>query len=171
MKKSVCTLTLVIAGLFLVTSVSFAQGLSGRFVVKSVWGHYLQAHKDNGEMHASNDNIGSEETWYIVPVDVAHSIYALQNASNGRYMSKKTNGCAPADSIALTASEKWTFISGVQYGVLNGFAFKAADNTLLGANNAGHDTKCGGEVSAEGGGEPANNSSGRVGGSCTDISP
>jgi hypothetical protein len=118
---------------------------------KSLWGAYLQAHSDNGEMHASNMDRNEEETWFLVEVDKPNHLYAIYNWSNGNFMSKGTNGCAPAVSTVLGVRETWRVYSGAQYGVLNAICFQStADNTFLGTNSPGNDSPCGGGVAAQG---------------------
>lgn len=118
----------------------------GMIGIKSVHGAYLQAHQDNGEMHASNMSRNTEETWFLIEVDVSSHFYALYNYSNGNFISKRTNGCAPAISTVLSDSETWVLVSGVPFGILNGVAIKnKADGTFLGTDDGGG---CGGEVAA-----------------------
>jgi hypothetical protein len=122
----------------------------GMIGIKSIYGAYLQAHSDNGEMHASNEHRNEEETWFLVEVDKANHLYAIYNWSNGKFMSKSTS-CAPAVSTVLGIRETWRVYSGADYGVLNAVCFQsAADSTFLGTNSPGNDTPCGGEVSAQG---------------------
>jgi hypothetical protein len=93
--------------------------------VRSVHGRYLQAHTD-GEMHASNPHRNTEETWHLVEVDRQRRIYALLNWRNGKFMSKTTNGCAPAVRTTLGPAQQWILVSGKPYGILNAVAFKSA---------------------------------------------
>lgn len=133
----------------------------GMVGVKSVDGRYLQAHSDNGELHASNEHRNTEETWYLIEVDKANHIYALLNWDNHKFMSKKANGCAPANSTTLGRSEKWVLVAGKPFGVDNAVAFKSlADGTCLGTLGHGNDDKdCGGEVSAHDPAAPPKNNS------------
>lgn len=128
---------------------AFAQSNLGMVGIKSVYGRYLQAHTD-GEMHASNEHRNEEETWFLIEVDKPNHIYALLNWRNGKFMSKRTNGCAPAVSTTLAPSEQWVLVSGRTFGVVNAVAFRnVADGTYLGANAPGADTpNCGGEVAS-----------------------
>jgi hypothetical protein len=128
--------------------------------VKSIHGRYLQAHTD-GEMHASNEHRNEEETWHLIEVDKAKHIYALLNWRNHQFMSKKGNGCAPADRTTLSRSEQWVLVSGKGYGVLNAVAFKSvADGTFLGTNPPANDDKCGGEVASRDAANPPRNNGG-----------
>lgn len=113
-------------------------------------GRYLQAHSDNGEMHASNEKRNEEETWFLVQVDAVKHIYAIYNWSSGKFISKNTaSGCAPADVTSISKTEEWVLVSGVPFGILNAVALKSlADGTYIGANPPAHDDKCGGEVAA-----------------------
>jgi hypothetical protein len=70
------------------------------------WGRFLQAHTD-GEMHASNDSRGSEETWILTDVDAPHGIYSLRNYRTGRYLSSDPIGQAWANRVALGPWENW----------------------------------------------------------------
>ena len=136
--------------LVFLTQICQAQTNLGMVGIRSTHGRYLQAHADNGEMHASNEHRNEEETWFLVEVSRAQHLYAIYNWSNGKFMSKKTNGCAPADNTTLSHSETWVMVSGKPFGVLNAVAFKSSvDGTFLGANSAGDDTNCGGEVAAQ----------------------
>jgi len=140
----------------LLSSVSFAGQNVGIVAVVNSNGHYLQAHGDNGEMHASNDKRSTEETWVLIKVDESKHIYALQNWATGRVMSKHPNGtiqgqCVPAYNSTLDRESQWVLISGVAYGAPGKIAFKSVyDNTFLGAMPKGGDNApgCGGEVSA-----------------------
>lgn len=125
----------------------YSQQNLGLIGVKSIFGHYLQAHYPEGEMHASNDHRNEEETWFLIEVDKANHIYALQNWRNGKYMTRH-GGCAPASSTVLGPSEQWIMVSGKSFGMINAVAFKSkADGAFLGTGNAGHDdNECGGEV-------------------------
>jgi hypothetical protein len=146
---SVCAL----ASLFCLVSRGLTQTNLGMVGIKSTHGRYLQAHTD-GELHASNDHRNEEETWFLYEVNKEQHQYALLNWKNGRFMSKRTNGCAPAVSVTLTGAETWELVSGKPYGVLNAVALKAADGTFLGAAGPGDDEPCGGEVGAHSGGAP-----------------
>jgi len=127
---------------------TLGQANLGMIGVKSVHGRYLQAHTD-GELHASNEHRNEEETWFLIGVDKPNHVYALLNWRNGKFMSKGTNGCAPAVSTTLAPSEQWVLVSGRTFGVVNAIAFcNRADGTYLGANRPGDDTNCGGEVAA-----------------------
>ena len=120
----------------------------GMIGIKSTHGRYLQAHSDNGEMHASNQNRNTEETWFLYQVDKAQKQYALMNWSNGWFMSHKAGTqCAPANAQVLTNSEIWILVDGAPLGALNAVAFKSlSDGAYLGAYGPGQDTPCGGEV-------------------------
>lgn len=116
--------------------------------IKSAWGRYLQAHTD-GELHASNERRNEEETWFLIEVDAQRHIYALQNWRTGNYMSKRVNGCAPAVASVISPAEEWRLESGRPYGVANAVILRCvADNTILGTNNPGNDSQCGGEITS-----------------------
>ncbi len=128
----------------------------GMVGIKSTHDRYLQAHKDNGETHASNSHRNEEETWFLWEVDKAHHIYALQNWSNGKFLSASPSrrgrrgrgtvgGCATASQMALGDSEKWIFEKSPDYANLVSLISVSTHNRL-GANGPGHDTNCGGEV-------------------------
>jgi len=116
--------------------------------IKSTHGRYLQAHSDNGEMHASNPSRNTEETWFLYEIDKDQHHYALMNWSNGKFMSHPGGTqCAPANAQILTNSEIWEMVSGVAFGALNAVAFKSlSDGAYLGAYGPGQNTPCGGEV-------------------------
>jgi len=141
---------------------TFAQSVVnlGMVGVKSTHGRYLQAHDDDGELHASNEHRNQEETWFLVEINRDQHIYALQNWRNGKFMSKRTNGCAPAVSTTLGPAEQWRLVSGGAHGVVNAIAFRSvADGTFVRANGPGEDTSCGGEVAARDGHNPPVNNS------------
>ena len=140
----------------------------GMVGVKSVQGRYLQAHSDNGEMHASNEHRNTEETWFLIEVDRKNHVYALLNWDNHKFMSKSHRGCVPAISTTLGPTEKWVLVPGKPYGVDNAVAFRSfADGTYLGTLPAGQDDRypddkdhgCGGEVSARQKDAPPKNNS------------
>src|SRR5215469_16224721 len=116
-------LTLVAVCFALPRPASAMQNL-GMVDVKSYQGFYLQAHSDNGEMHASNTSRGTEETWFLFSVDPVNHIYAIANYSNGRFSSKRVNGCVPAVATLLTPAEEWQLVSGAPYGIANAYAFR-----------------------------------------------
>ena len=98
-------------------------------------------------MHSSNGNRNTEETWFLVEVDVGR-LYALYNWSNGLFLSHD-NPCTRANSTILGPSEKWSLVSGKPWGFDNAIALKAADDgSFLGAGPPKHDTQCGGEPAA-----------------------
>ena len=147
--------------LLIIPSTSFALQNLGMVGVKSTEGRYLQAHDDNGEMHASNQHRNEEETWFLWEVDKTNHIYALQNWRNGKFMSKHQGTiCSPATSTTLSNPEKWVMVKGTAYGVVNAVAFRSVvDGTYLGANKHGHDNSCGGEVGAGSPAAPQSNGS------------
>ncbi len=138
----------VVIGILL-TPLSDAQTNLGLVGVKTIYGRYLQAYPD-GEMHASNPHRNEEETWFLIEVDNARHIYALQNWRNGKFLSKRLNGCAAAISSSLSSQEQWVLVGGRAFGVINGVAFKSVfDGSFLAANAPAEDTVCGGEVTAQ----------------------
>jgi len=130
----------------------------GMVGIKSVAGNYLQAHADNGEMHASNGSRNEEETWFLIEIDKRHHIYGIQNWKNGRYMTHSVNGCAPASNTTLGNTEKWVLVSGHRFGVENAVAIKSLNGGLF-LNGGTNDTSCGGEVALQNASGPSSNSS------------
>jgi hypothetical protein len=129
-----------------------AQGATnlGMVGVQNSKSKYLQAHYPDGELHSSNRHRNEEETWFLVEVDGPGHIYALYNWRNGQFISKKADGCAPANSAVLGDTEKWEMVSGKPYGVVNAVALRQVqDHTYLMGNDAGQNTHCGGEVASE----------------------
>lgn len=123
-------------------------------------GRFLQAHSD-GETHCSQEGCFKEESWIVVEVNKDANQYALLNWNNKRYLSKFTNGapCATAKGDTVTITETWIALNGAPYGLPNCLAFKSAyDGTVLGANDPGSDTSCGGEVMARDVVDPINHS-------------
>jgi hypothetical protein len=138
---------------------SAAQGLQnlGMVGIQSVHGRFLQAHT-SGELHASNSKRNEEETWFLVQVDRAKHIYALQNWRNGKYLSKSGGNCAPAAATTLSVREQWELVPGQRFGIANAVAIRSvADGTYLGANPPGRDTNCGGEAAAGSAAAPPSN--------------
>ena len=126
-----------------------ATGLTnlGMVGIKSSHGRYLQAHADNGELHVSNDHRNEEETWFIVQVDTPSSKYAFYNWKSGNFLTTVTSGCARSNTNIVGPGGQWILKSGKPHGFLNAFMIENAGNGfLLGGNNAGDDTACGGEV-------------------------
>ena len=118
---------------------------------------YLQAHKDDGEMHASNTSRNEEETWFLIEVDEAQHKYAFLNWDSGKYISAKGTGCVPADSTILGEPECWILQSGAPFQLYNAVALKnAADGCYLGAYPPGKNDPggCGGEVASREGTAP-----------------
>lgn len=114
------------------------------FSITSSYGRYLQAHTD-GEMHASNDHRGNEETWIILFADQQRNTYALKNARTGRFLSFQNDGCLRADRAAVGPWEKF-FIEDAGNGWVR---FRTARTDVVGTlatNGPGDDTGCGGEV-------------------------
>jgi len=124
----------------------------GMVGIRSVYNRYLQAHEDNGELHASNPNRNEEETWFLVDLEVDENdpnSYAIYNWKNGQFLSKVDAQCARANSTTLSGPQTWNMILGQDYGVLNAVAFQSAiDGAFLRTEAPGNDTDCGGEVAA-----------------------
>jgi hypothetical protein len=133
----------------------------GMISIQSTFGRYLQSHTD-GEMHCSNEHVNEEETWFLIEVDKTAHVYAIRNWRNGKYLSKRANGCVWAVESVIGPSEKWVFVSGKKYGIENAVAFKSyADDTYMGTYPPGQDIgKCGGEVAAESPADPPANNGG-----------
>lgn len=146
MRVLICILSFIGFFLFPISN-SFALQSLGMVSLKSVHGRYLQAHT-NGEMHASNTGRNEEETWFLIEVDKANHVYALQNWRTGFFLSKDGN-CGVANRTILGPWEKWTMVSGKSYGIENAVAFKGWDGGYLWTNAPGDDDNdCGGEVHA-----------------------
>ncbi len=138
--------------------VASAMKMMGMVAIKSIYNRYLQAHDDDGEMHASNEDRHTEETWFLIKVDTDKPAYALQNWQNRKYLSKRA-ACAPAISPEIGDYEHWILVDGESYGTPNAVAIRSEpDGTFLGARSDGDDTDCGGEVDAGWTGPPMNNS-------------
>jgi hypothetical protein len=109
----------------------------------STYGYFLQAHKDNGETHASNDRRGDEETWVLIKLD--GGMFALRNSSNDKFLSAQEGNCIRANRDAIGLWEKWR----IEQAGDGQFRFKSAREDFpgyLGTNPAGEDSPCGGEV-------------------------
>ncbi|MCW3479116.1 hypothetical protein OL229_06005 [Neisseriaceae bacterium JH1-16] len=121
----------------------------GMIKIQSYEGYYLQAHADNGELHASRMR-AMEETWFLIQIEAAKHIYALYNWNNGKFLSKTSNGCATASSTRLGPTEKWIFESGRPYDMGHAVIVRSAfDGTILNTNSAGqNDVTCHGEIFA-----------------------
>jgi hypothetical protein len=137
-------MVLVIALVVFSPTTSWAQ----YFSIQSFSGRYLQAHKDNGETHASNDKRGDEETWIIVWADSSKTTVAIQNASNGRYLSMREADCIPASATQVGAWEKWR-IEDAGNGWVHIHSARTDYDRYLAANAPGDDTTCGGEVASQ----------------------
>lgn len=132
--------------LFLALAISAVPTLSNAqfFSITSSYGHYLQAHTE-GEMHASNDHRGNEETWVIIFADRQRNTFALKNARTGHFLSFQNNGCLRADRTAVGPWEQF-FIEDAGNGWVR---FRTARTDVVGTlatNGPGDDTACGGEV-------------------------
>jgi hypothetical protein len=121
----------------------------GMVGIQSAWGAYLQAHLD-GELHASNPKRNEEETWFLISLDPKSKTVALQNWRNHQYLSKHTNGCAPAVATVIGPTETWLLESSRPFGVQNAVIIRnASDRTTLGTNDPGkNDGTCKGEVTS-----------------------
>lgn len=123
--KLIRILSIVCLAVFLVPGLAMAQLQNlGMVGIKSTHGRYLQAHTD-GELHASNEHRNEEETWFLVEVDKANHVYALQNWRTGHFMSRNAKGCAPAVSTTLGPNEKWVLVNGHAFGIENAVGIKS----------------------------------------------
>jgi hypothetical protein len=115
----------------------------GQFYFVSSFNRVLQAHADNGEMHASQDvdSIGTEERWNVYVWDDGK--IALQNFSNNAFLSAEPGGRAVCNRPTPDIWEMWQL-----YGLNNKVAFFSYQNTWLTAQAPGSDTEFGGEVIA-----------------------
>ncbi len=118
------------------------------FSFQSTFGHYLQAYTD-GQMHASNDQRGNEETWIILKTDSNRGTYAIKNARTGRYLTYAEAGCFWANRERVGPWEQFFFEDAGN----NWIRIRSARTdyrALLGANQAGADDKtCKGEVKGD----------------------
>jgi hypothetical protein len=135
----------------------------GICVVRTVGGKFLQAHEDNGEMHASNDSQGTEETWYLYQFDKDQHIYGLRNFSNQMFLKVNQGnpfGFTRADASVPENRALWRLVPGRNFGVFNAAAFQniGYGNGCLFANSPGDDDQHGGgEVHSNVIGPPSNN--------------
>jgi hypothetical protein len=121
----------------------------GICVVRTSGGRYLQAHQDNGEMHASKDTQGSEETWYLYQFDKDQHIYGLRNFSNQMFLKVNQGnpfGFTRADASVAENRALWKLVPGRPFGVFNAAAFENIGyaNGCLFANQPGDDDPHGG---------------------------
>jgi len=135
----------------------------GMIKIQSYEGYYLQAHGDNGELHASRMR-AMEETWFLIQVESAKHIYALYNWNNGKFLSKVSNGCATASSTKLGATERWILESGRPYDMGHAVIVRSAfDGTILNTNPARqNDNTCHGEIFARDNWSKSGNATGKL---------
>ena len=148
------------------TSLPGAEGLEnlGMLAIRTPLGFHLQAHDDNGELHASNPHRNEEETWFILKVaDTGR--YAFYNWKSGKFLGRIPinpnslnlpppladrarafiKNCAPASLLTLSSHQEWELVLGLEFDVRNAVALKRpGTNQFL--VNKGSDTLCGGEV-------------------------
>lgn len=137
------------------------QNNLGLVGILSIHDRYLQAHKDNGEMHGSNSSRNEEETWFLLELDKGNHIYALQNWDNHQFLSKKPSGCLRADVDAIGGTEQCTLVASEPYGTAGRVAIRWPDGTFMGTNDPGDDdNECHGEVTARSGAAPPKGSDG-----------
>ncbi len=120
-------------------------------IKNGVYGMYLQSYAGGdkeGQLHCSNPHRNEEETWFLWEISGQQRVYAITNWRNGKFLSAKENGCAKADSVLLTKSEKWRLVSGKSFEVDNAVAFcSVSTGHYLGTQEPGNDIDaCGGEV-------------------------
>ena len=164
MRKKLGTIGLSILGVLLSSVLSSGEAAAqptsapanmGLYAVTSQFNKYLQAHKDNGELHASNDSRSTEETWYLFSVDKDKHYYALQNFSNRFFLTKvATQNCAQATAPVLGPNETFelVYFNDIPIPSVAGIRF-LNDGKYLTGNDPDHnnpDPGCGGEVGAQG---------------------
>lgn len=118
----------------------------GQVKLISSYGRLLQAHSDNGEMHASQDpdKVGAEERWNVFRWD--DGLISLANYSNTRFLTCTDQGQAVADRAQAGPWERWTLVAagdGLHIGL------RSWRNTYLCGQAPGNDTRWGGEVIAD----------------------
>jgi len=125
--------------------------ISGGALILSTNDRFLQAHKDNGEMHASNQSWSSEELWGIELLGAGAQIALIGNDASGRYISKRADGCVYAVGVGDTPDCHWRFIDGAAFGTPGKYAIQSTfDGTFMGANPPGQNVdRCGGEVASQ----------------------
>ncbi len=124
-----------------------AQNGGPWFSFTSVFGHYLQAYT-NGQMHASNDQRGNEETWIILKTDSSRGTYAIKNARTGRYLTYAEGGCFVANRERVGPWEQF-FFEDAGNNLIRIRSARTDYPALLGANQEGTNTSCGGEVKGD----------------------
>jgi hypothetical protein len=119
----------------------------GTVGIVSCHGAFLEA-KADGEMHAGRTERDLSSSWIVWQIDWPGRFYALQNEKTQLYLSKHDVKCVVANRHAAGRSERWTILSGHQYGMPGRVALRAHDGTIMGSDEPGKLTGCGGEVMA-----------------------
>lgn len=119
------------------------MNFAGQFIFISSFGRLLQAHSDNGEMHASQEtqNCGTEERWnvYVWP----NGTVSIQNYSNNKFLCDSDNTQVVCDRDQVGDWEIWTL-----YVVNRKVALKGSHNFWITAQAPGDNAQFGGEVIA-----------------------
>lgn len=120
--------------------------LNGQFEFISSHGRLLQAHADNGEMHASQEvgNIGQEERWNVY--SIRPGVISIQNVSNNKWLCAEENGRAVCDRDNPSIWEEWTLFAG---GDGHTVCLRSYHGKWLCAQPPDDDTQFGGEVIAD----------------------
>jgi hypothetical protein len=61
-----------------------------KYTITSKFNRYLQARSGPGHLHASEENVGEEETWYLYEIDASKHEYALQNYKSQLFLQKNS---------------------------------------------------------------------------------
>ena len=119
---------------------------AGQFEFISSFGKLLQAHADNGEMHASQDpgNIGTEERWNVYVWETG--LVSLSNFSNNLFLSAQPSGEAVANRGQPSIWEQWTLHAN---GDKTTISLLGYHGKWLTAQAPGNNTQWGGEVAAD----------------------
>src|SRR5262245_61772613 len=88
----------------------------GLIYVMSYQNRYLQAHADNGQIHASkNNDPDTEETWFLYEVDPVAKIYGFRNWASRAFLEVMPGnpcGSISADHPNLDPRAEWTLVAG-----------------------------------------------------------
>lgn len=148
--------------------------LMGTYCVTSAYNKYLQAKSGPGQLHASQDSCGMEETWYLFKItatggDKSYVAYSLQNAESQKYLvdhsridgeqnCPEASDQLPGDALQLFdivyPSNGDTSLAAVQF---------LSDNYYFFSNEPGNDDYCKGEVYTRQGTNPSPSNPNEVG--------
>jgi hypothetical protein len=122
--------------------------LMGTYSVTSTYNKYLQAKSgEQGELHASRDSQGKEETWNLFKAEGnGKTLYYLQNAESQRYLRTRGTDCPLADILVPgTADQYFELVYPKPDYPAAGIRF-LKDSRYLMSRNPGTDVACNGEV-------------------------